>query len=177
MNAILQAARSGEADAFAELWSAFNPRLLRYLAVREPARSEDVASETWLHVVRDLSRFRGDIDDFRAWLFALARHRSVDAARAAQRHPCPVADPPEQSVGDVTEIAVLGRLAAEEAVRWVRQLPADQADVVALRFIADLDVFSTAALLGKSTGAVRVACHRGLKTLAAMAAVTTEEHR
>jgi RNA polymerase sigma-70 factor (ECF subfamily) len=50
-------------------------------------------------------------------------------------------------------------------------LPADQAEAVALRVLAGLDTSAVAGILGKSPGAVRVALHRGLRTLAAQPAV------
>ena len=40
-----------------------------------------------------------------------------------------------------------------------------EAEVIALRYIADLDVAATAEVLGKEPGAVRVLAHRGLKRL------------
>lgn len=47
-------------------------------------------------------------------------------------------------------------------------LPRDQAEAVLLRHVAGLDVPTTAMVLGKHPGAVRVAVHRGLKRLAAV---------
>jgi RNA polymerase sigma-70 factor, ECF subfamily len=47
----------------------------------------------------------------------------------------------------------------------VARLSKDQAEVVALRVIAGLDTQAVARLLRKSPGAVRVALHRGLRTL------------
>jgi len=52
------------------------------------------------------------------------------------------------------------------AVALLSQLSRDQAEAVALRVIAGLDTPDVAKILGKSTGAVRVALHRGLKALA-----------
>jgi RNA polymerase sigma-70 factor (ECF subfamily) len=47
----------------------------------------------------------------------------------------------------------------------IARLPREQAEVVTLRYIADLDVAATAATLGKEPGAVRVLAHRGLRRL------------
>jgi RNA polymerase sigma-70 factor (ECF subfamily) len=44
-------------------------------------------------------------------------------------------------------------------------LPADQAEIVLLRTLADLDVEQVAQILGKSKGAVRIAQHRALRRL------------
>src|SRR3954471_9504291 len=87
LDGVLARARTGDDAAFYALWTALQPRLLRYLRVKARDVAEDVAAETWLHVVRDLDRFAGDAADFRAWLFTIGRNRAVDAARARLARP------------------------------------------------------------------------------------------
>ncbi|HVX70176.1 MAG TPA: RNA polymerase sigma factor [Mycobacteriales bacterium] len=166
----LQRARAGDDSGFAELWRALHPRLLRYLRVRTRGNHEDVAAETWLHAVRDLSSFDGNADGFRAWLFTLARHRAIDAARAAAARPA-VSVPDFSGVGRQpaaapAETEALDRISTDRAIALVRRLPPDQADMVMLRVVAGLDVRVVAEIVGKSPGAVRVSVHRGLRALA-----------
>lgn len=164
----LRRARSGEEAAFLELWREFQPRLLRFLRVLKCADPDDVAGETWLQVVRDLDRFRGDGADFPKWLFTVARHRAFDASRARQRRPVlPLPeDFDEFADAQAVEERVLEALSAEDAVRLLTGLPADQGRAVALRVIAGLDTAAAAAVLGRPRAAVRLALHRGLRTLA-----------
>jgi Sigma-70 region 2 len=75
--AVLSAAASGDEDAFARLWRDLQPRLLRYLRVVAPGTADDLASETWLAVIRGLGRFHGDEPAFRVWVFTIARHRAI----------------------------------------------------------------------------------------------------
>jgi RNA polymerase sigma-70 factor, ECF subfamily len=166
----LARARSGDETGFLLLWEALNPRLLRYLQVLGCDDVDDVASETWLQAVRDLHRFKkGGADDFRAWLFTIGRHRAVDAARSRIRFRDKVlptqAVPPQVDPNPVEE-EVLAALSTRQAVALVARLSPDQAEVVALRIIAGLDTEAVARILRKSPGAVRVALHRGLRTLA-----------
>ncbi|WP_374455104.1 RNA polymerase sigma factor [Nocardioides sp.] len=166
----LDGARSGDEAAFALLWRTLHPPLLRYLAVRCPDGREDVASETWLQVVRDLPGFGGGIDDFRGWLFTIARNRAIDHGRARSRRPAvPVAAPAEHttaaSVSSAEEDAV-ARDATDHALRIVASLPAEQAELVMLRVVAGLDVAVVARMVGKKPGTVRVAVHRALQKLA-----------
>ena len=49
------------------------------------AAVEDLASETWLGVVRGLERFEGNEPAFRAWVFTIARHEVLDWRRRAAR--------------------------------------------------------------------------------------------
>jgi RNA polymerase sigma factor (sigma-70 family) len=84
--AVLAAAERGDEKAFGKLWSDLQPRLLRYFMVVAPAAAaEDLASETWLAVVRSLDRFRGSEPAFRAWVFTIARHEVLDSGRRAAR--------------------------------------------------------------------------------------------
>jgi RNA polymerase sigma-70 factor (ECF subfamily) len=167
LDAALRRARAGDEGAFGELWCALQPRLLRYLAVKAPAVADDVAGETWLQVVRDLARFRGGFDDFRAWLFTVARNRAIDAARASSARPVVLMPelPDVAAAAASAETQALERLSTQQALQLVASLPPDQAELVALRVVAGLDVASVAAITGRSPGAVRVGVHRALRVL------------
>jgi RNA polymerase sigma-70 factor (ECF subfamily) len=165
----LQRARAGDESGFLELWRALQPRLLRYLRVRTGEGCEDIAAETWLQIVRDLPSFIGTADGFRGWLFTIARNRAIDAARAKAARPVvPIADVgvvPRPACAPSAESEVIDRLSTEQALALVALLPPDQAELVALRVIAGLDVAAVAEIVGKSPGAVRVSVHRGLRAL------------
>ena len=164
----LRAAQGGDELGFATVWRALQPSVLRYLRVVVGDAAEDVASETWLQAARDLDRFSGDAAAFRGWLFRIARHRGIDERRRAGRR----FEEPAEAAGSGPRV----RDAAAEALegsdtRWalslIASLPADQAEAVMLRVVAGLDVATTARVLGKRPGAVRVATMRGLRRLAA----------
>jgi RNA polymerase sigma-70 factor (ECF subfamily) len=166
--AVLSAAQAGDDAAFIRLWRETQPVLLRFLTVRAPDVADDVAAETWLAALPQLRRFRGDEGAFRGWLVAIARNKLVDVRRRSGRRP-------EQLGGLTFEHSSLApdtadlaheRQATEDALRLIAQLPSDIAEMVALRVIVGLDVAEVAAVVGKSSGAVRVAVHRGLRRLA-----------
>ena len=166
----LARARLGDETGFLVLWEALQPRLLRYLQVIGCDDVDDVAGETWLHVVRDLPKFKkGGADEFRAWLFTIGRHRAVDAARSRIRFRDKVLTtetmPPTATPATAVEDEVLQQISTRQAIAMVAGLSKDQAEVVALRVIAGLDTEAVARLLRKSPGAVRVALHRGLRAL------------
>lgn len=173
----LARARSGDEAGFLELWRQLQPRLLRFLRALNCDDPDDVASETWLQVVRDLPRFSGGEEDFRRWLFTVGRHRAIDYARARQRRPTiPVPQLPAVADDDLVEDQVLHAMSARQAVKLLAALPADQAEAVALRVLAGLDTSAVADILNKSPGAVRVALHRGLRSLARHPAVQELAH-
>jgi RNA polymerase sigma-70 factor, ECF subfamily len=165
---VLADAQGGSEDQFAVLWRDANPALLRYLRVLAPENAEDIAAETWVHVVRSLPRFIGDEAAWRAWLFTTARRRLIDQARLRKRHPAEPLDDVSAAemprTPDAAQIA-LENLATESAMALVSQLPPPQAEVIMLRVVAGLDTEAVAELLGKTPGNIRVMAHRGLKKL------------
>jgi RNA polymerase sigma-70 factor (ECF subfamily) len=167
---VLEAARAGDDASFAALWRDLNPALVRYLRVIAPHDADDLASETWATVSAALDRFTGDETAFRGWVFVTARRRAVDHFRRERRRPAMPVDPEQLREALVAVRTpsddVLDALGTEEALAIVATLPPDQAEVVALRTIAGLDVDQVAEVIGKRPGAVRVLAHRGLKNLA-----------
>src|SRR5665213_1371933 len=83
----LSAAQSGDEVAFATLWRNLNPGLVRYLRVVARPAAEDLASETWLQIIRSLGKFRGGEQSFRAWVFTIARNKVTDWRRHEGRRP------------------------------------------------------------------------------------------
>ena len=181
---VLARAQAGDEAAFARLFADVQPALLRYLRVITP-EADDVAGDTWLHVVTGLRGFRGEEEAFRAWLFTIARHRAADAARSRARRPAVPVAVPEAAQGltaqgltaqgltagpplapDAADLALDG-ISARAVVALIATLPRDQAEVVMLRVVAGLEVADVARIVGKSPGAVRVAAHRALRRLAA----------
>ena len=167
--AVLGAAARGDEEAFGRLWHDLQPRLLRYFRVVSPVAAEDLASETWLGVVRGLDRFEGNEPAFRAWVFTIARHEVLDWRRRAARRP--IEDLPANAPG---RAGCAGRpggrrhggvLDPGRAGRGGRP-PRRPGRGIVLRVVAGLGVDQVAAIMGKRPGTVRVLTHRGLRRLA-----------
>ena len=166
----LVAAQAGEESGFSELYRHLQPGLLRYLRVLSGTDAEDVASETWVHVCRDLHSFHGAADDFRGWVVAIGRHRALDRRRSERRHPAdvwPAAALNELPDPAATEVQALDALATTAAVALIATLPTEQAEAVMLRAVIGMDAKAAGRVLGKRPGSVRTSAYRGLKTLAA----------
>jgi RNA polymerase sigma-70 factor (ECF subfamily) len=168
LSPLVSAAQHGDEEAFRGLYRAIQPGLLRYLRALVGDDAEDVASETWLQVARDLRSFRGK-DDFRAWVARIGRNRALDHLRHSRRRPA-VSTPIEYLVelpasGDTADSASES-ISTEAALALIRSLPRDQAEAVLLRVVVGLDAQTAAKVLGKRAGAVRTASYRGLRRLA-----------
>ncbi|HEX5497144.1 MAG TPA: RNA polymerase sigma factor [Mycobacteriales bacterium] len=169
LSGAVRAAQDGDADAFRILYREVQPGLLRYLRVLVGSDAEDVASEAWLQIVRDLGSFRGDADGFRGWAATIGRHRAVDLLRRRQRRPVtgPADQLAELPADSDTAGSALESLSTDAALAMIATLPQDQAEAVLLRVVMGLDAKAAARVLGKRPGAVRTAAHRGLRRLAA----------
>ncbi|MFC4147591.1 RNA polymerase sigma factor [Micromonospora mangrovi] len=169
LSELVAAAQAGDEQAFRVLYRSLQPGLLRYLTALVGADAEDVASETWLQISRDLPSFTGG--EFRAWTVTIARNRAMDHLRRQRRRPSlPV---PVQALselaGDADTAERAGEtIGTESALALIATLPPREAEAVLLRAVIGLDAETAGRVLGKRPGAVRTAAHRGLRRLAAM---------
>ncbi len=167
---VLARAQRGDEESFREVYRTVQPALLRYLRVLVRDDAEDVASEAWLQIARDLAKFSGTADGFRGWCATIARNRAMDHLRRVRSRPVSADAPVEEFVdlpaGDDTAGTAIELADGNAALALIATLPPDQAEAVMLRVIVGLDAEAAAAVLGKRAGAVRTAAHRGLKTLA-----------
>lgn len=162
-------AQRGDDEAFRTLYRAVHPILVRYLRALVGDDAEDVASEAWLQIVRDLGSFRGDFDAFRGWAATVGRNRALDHLRRQRRRPvtgAPVEQLADLPAADDTATRALELLSTDAAIALIARLPRDQAEAVLLRAVMGLDAESAARVLGKRAGAVRTAAYRGLRRLA-----------
>ncbi|MEV3921269.1 RNA polymerase sigma factor [Actinomadura coerulea] len=165
----LRAAQDGDEESFRMLYRDVQPRLIRFAGAIVGADAEDVTSEAWLQIARDLPAFRGDFDGFRGWTATITRHRALDHLRRKSRRPgsdLPVEELVAMAADADTELDALDGIATEGALRLIADLPRDQAEAVLLRVVVGLDAKTAGKVLGKRAGAVRTAAYRGLRRLA-----------
>jgi RNA polymerase sigma-70 factor (ECF subfamily) len=165
----VKAAQNGSEDAFRTLYRATQPPLLRYLRTLVGDDADDVASEAWLQIARDIRTFRGDYDGFKGWATTVARNRAMDHLRKLRRRPADAV--PVEQLLDVpsdhdTAVLATDEVATRTAIGLICRLPQDQAEAILLRVVIGLDAKTAGKVLGKRAGAVRTAAYRGLRRLA-----------
>ncbi|MYT31107.1 sigma-70 family RNA polymerase sigma factor [Streptomyces sp. SID8354] len=181
IGALVARAVEGDRQATHDLLAHVHPLALRYCRTRlsrlpGDARHfvEDLAQEVCVAVLCALPRYRDTGKPFEAFVFAIAGHKVADLQRAAMRHPGSTAVPsdempeqPDDSLGP-EERALLSS-DAEWAKKLLANLPENQRELVLLRVAVGLTAEETGQMLGMSPGAVRVAQHRALSRLRALA--------
>ncbi len=166
--ALMRAANSGDAESYERLLrriaAALRPVIRRGLARagRSGADVEDVVQEILLAV--HLKRHTWDsARPIEPWVHAIARYKLVDALRRRAGHfDLPIDDFSDRLAAEEESPQVPGR----EAERHLAHLPAGQRAVVQAIAVEGVSISETAGRLNMTAGAVRVALHRGLATLA-----------
>ena len=166
---LVQSAQASAAEAFGAIFDEFHLPVYRYILARveNTADAEDLAAETFAAAFRAIGSFRWQGAPFEAWLFRIARSKVIDHYRRRDRRAT-------QSLSGIEPAAVRGADPATailheeqrgQVLAAVRRLSADQQEVVALRFFADLSVPEVARVMDRSAGAVRQLQLRALTTL------------
>jgi RNA polymerase sigma-70 factor (ECF subfamily) len=157
MNALLgRVAADRDRAAFATLFTHFAPRVKAYL-LRLGAPSpvaEDLAQEALLSLWRKAHLFDPAKASCATWLFTIARNLRIDAIRREKR---PQLDP-EDFMPEAGPAADDGMVLADDEVRLriaLKELSADQVQVVELSFFADKPHSQIASELGIPLGTVK----------------------
>jgi RNA polymerase sigma factor (sigma-70 family) len=166
-DAVLSAARAGQDWAWEAIYRDLSPAVLGYLRARGAPEPDDVGAEVFLHVVRDLRRFKGDEREFRAWVLAIAHNRLVDERRSTKRRPEDILreEIEHGEVGGSAEEDALARVSEHRARQLLGRLSDDQRSAILLRVLGDLSITQVAEVLGRTPGAVKALQRRGLATL------------
>jgi RNA polymerase sigma factor (sigma-70 family) len=161
---LIEDAKRGSETAWEQIYRSLAGPVTGYLRSRGAADPEDLSSEVFLQVARDIHRFSGDEDKFRSWVFVIAHRRLIDARRTASRRPVLAEEAVSQvdeRGGDVEE-EVMSNLGTAWMKEIFESLTDEQQRVLSLRIIADLSLEDTAAVMGKPVGAIKALQRRAL---------------
>ena len=165
----VRGAARGNQDAAAVLFDHYYPRLYRFAFARlsDPQGAEDVASETFAKVLRDLDRFRWRGSGFEAWIFRIAKNLIVDRYRRGDKEVLgnEVVDAVLPVVPEGPESRALEDEQRREVAALVERLPEEQREVVLLRFAGELDTHEVAAVTNRNANAVRQLQFRAITNL------------
>jgi RNA polymerase sigma-70 factor, ECF subfamily len=163
---LVERARSGDQDAFADLVRQVSDTLLGVARriVRDPGLAEDVLQNALLTIWRKLPRLR-DTEHFEGWAFRiLVRACYADAPRnrrwASNVHELLVE--PVSGVDDIQKVSD-----REELEQAFRRLPLDQRAVFVLHHHVGLPLVAVAETLGIPDGTARSRLHYATRTLRA----------
>jgi RNA polymerase sigma-70 factor (ECF subfamily) len=176
--ALARSAANAESDAANELMAKVHVIAHRYCRARLGSYAggrqlaDDIAQEVCIAVLRGLPKYEHRGLPFEAWVYSIAHRKVADAQRSVHRS----RDVTYDELPDVTDESPTPEQSAihEAEVGWATELldrlPEKLREVLILRVATGLSAEATGRTLGMSAGAVRVAQHRALNRLRALAA-------
>jgi RNA polymerase sigma-70 factor (ECF subfamily) len=176
MGILTELAVRGQPAAIDTLLRQIRPMVVRYCRARlgripgHYHAADDVAQEVCIAILSALPRYQDMGRPFASFVFGIAAHKVADAVRAAARLAIPtevLPDGPDDRPGP--EETAVAYLEAERARALLARLPVNQRELLVLRVLSGLSAEETGHALGMSAGAVRVAQHRALARLRAIA--------
>ena len=169
----LIAARLREPAALTRIYTAYAPALFRFFmaSVSDRHLAEDLTGSTFVSAIEGLPKFRGPVEALGGWLFQIARHDLYDHRRKQSRSRI---EPLEENLSEAAasdgavdpEELAIARLEGGRVLRALQELSPDQREVLLLRMAGGMTAPEVAAILGKTTNAVKALQHRGLASLA-----------
>lgn len=169
---LVDAARDGDAQAFAELYDRYLDKVYRFIYYKcgnDQGLAEDLTSETFIRALRRIKGFNWQGRDIGAWFITIARNLVFDHFKsgrvrlevtgidlAAGGNGDKVVDPEHEALRNVTRA---------ELEASIRKLNPEQQEVILLRFMQDLSVAETAAALDKTEGSIKAMQFRAVKAL------------
>ena len=159
----------GEASAFGSLYDRYQPRIYRfvYLKVSHREEAEDLTHQIFLSAWQNMASFspREGVP-FSAWLYGIARNKIIDHYRVRRQ-----AISLEDANQETFQIAPASDRNAELALMTTRirsalkTMSADFREVIILRFVEEMSIKETSAIMNKSNGAIKILQHRAIKAL------------
>lgn len=166
---LISLAAAGNREAFGRLYERYRPRVLRHAVflTGDSHLAEDLTAQTFLNALQAIPRYESRGVPFAAWLLRITCNLTINHKKSLKNNGH--AQLPEALEAEGTayspEDSCQLKDDSERVWQEVRHLPAEQRQVIVMRFVDDLSYQDIAQLLGKTVGAVRVIQFRALSNL------------
>ena len=164
--ALVDLAKSGDEEAFADLARAVGDRLLSiaYRILRDLSRAEDAVQQTLVIAWRELPSLR-DAERFDAWIHRLLVHACYAEARRARSWTASVHLLPSDGPAESDDFLTVAH--RDQLERGFRRVPPEQRAVFVLHHYLGLTLPEIADQLGVPLGTVKSRLHYATSTLRA----------
>lgn len=153
---LVEAAQSGDRDAFGRLYDLFAPMVHGILLARvPPIEVDDLVQDVFLLAFKKIPALR-DEKAFGGWLAMITRNRAMDFYRRSQ--------PSEELTEELAQKSSFKQEAAE-ALAAIRALPDAYRETLVLRLVEGMTGPEIAERTGLTHDSVRVNLSRGMKLL------------
>jgi RNA polymerase sigma factor (sigma-70 family) len=165
--ALIEAARRRAPWALEQVYTSLAPAVAGMLRAQGAAEPDDLTSEVFVGVLRNLDAFEGDAAGFRSWVFTIAYRRLADERRRQRRRPPPEPLDLAEDVPATVDVEddVARAMAAHGIRRLCDRLTPGQRDVLLLRLFGRVTVVEVARALDMTPAAVKGLQRRGYETI------------
>lgn len=148
--------KSLEAE-LASLYEEYYDKIAHYASVHigNKADAEDIAGEVFLKALESLRSYEHRGIPMQAWLFKIAHNLVVDYLRRMSKRKTVDLESVTIKSNENLEVVAEINIEIERVKKAMEQLTSEQREVLSLRFFGELSSKETAAIMGKSNGAVR----------------------
>jgi len=165
---LVQRARQGDHQAFAQLYENHFDKIFRYIVLKigNQTEAEDMTQQVFIKAYESIGSYQWQGVPFTAWLFRIAHNQMVDYVRKQSKKPTipldeslPIADDSDLEHDVETKIEM------EKVVLATKQLTKAQREVISLRFAGGLSITEAAKTMRKSEGAIKALQHSAILAL------------
>jgi RNA polymerase sigma-70 factor (ECF subfamily) len=156
-------AKEGDADALRFLYLRYADNVYGYVCsiVRDEYEAEDVTQQIFAKLMTALGRYEPRVVPFSAWILRVAHNAAIDHVRTRRPVPLEEVHSPEAAADD----GAGSRERFADLRLALDALPAEQRDVIVLRFLVGLSPREIAERMGRSEDSVHGLQHRGRRRL------------
>jgi RNA polymerase sigma-70 factor, ECF subfamily len=159
--AAVAGAKDGDDDALRFLYLRYADNVYAYVCsiLRDEHEAEDVTQQVFAKLTGALGRYEPRVAPFSAWILRVAHNAAIDHMRTRRPVPCDDVHAADAEADDS------GRERFADLRLALDALPAEQRNVIVLRFLVGLTPREVAERLGRSEDAVHGLQHRGRRRL------------
>jgi RNA polymerase sigma-70 factor, ECF subfamily len=164
---LIESARGGNALAFAVLYDRYADRVYRHIVYRvgRTQDCEDLTQQTFLKAWQAMGRYQVTEVPFVAWLLTIAHNAVISYFRASRDHQSLTDDLPKIEEGSDPHSQAERHDRQLQVRQAIARLRPDYQQVVAMRYLEELEYSDIARQVGKKEANVRVILHRALREM------------
>lgn len=166
---LIAAVQSGDKDAFSALYEQYVKQIYTfiYYKTHHKETAEDITSLAFMKAYNNFTTFDPAKGPFSAWLYRIARNCVVDHYRAKKPVSMDIEDMWDLDIANNEDVLrdVHNRLVFEDVQKYMRELSAEQREVITMRIWGELSFKEIAEALGKSEGSCKMMFGRTIAKL------------
>lgn len=165
---LLRRVRRGDQTALMQIYESYFPAIYQFVRLRvgDAIQAEDIASDVFVKLIEAVRGGKAPRQSLRGWLFRVARSELFQQYGKDRRLPTTTLDEWVPAATDDNPETVFMRAFDLDRLRQaLRRLPADQQEVLILRFGQLLNLEQTADIMNKSVSAVKSLQFRAVTNL------------